>query len=95
VSKHGASIWEFQRIMMCGRLLFIDLTEDRRLMIDGIALPAKARWQASRCAGEGEFGAIFAVREKVTVNIQGHDDTGMPEQVLHHFGRQLTPAVRQ
>ena len=44
--------------MVRGELLFIDLTEDRRLMINGLGLPAKqARRQASDFDGEGKLGA--------------------------------------
>ena len=40
-SEHNESVGEFERIVMCGQLFFVDLAEDRRLRIDGLGLPAK------------------------------------------------------
>jgi hypothetical protein len=50
-----------------------------------------SRQQQSRRLGE--FGPVTTILEQVPVHVQRHDDGRMPEQVLHHLGRQLTAAA--
>src|SRR6202035_719274 len=44
--QHGPPIWKFERIVMCGRLVLVDLSKDCR-PVDGPRLPPQ---QASRQA---------------------------------------------
>jgi len=37
--QHGSPIREFERIVMGGRLLLVDLSKDRRLVVDCLRLP--------------------------------------------------------
>ena len=54
--EHDPPIWEFQRIMMCMRVVLIDLPEDGRRMGDHIRLPAKQHtWAAHYRLGKGEL----------------------------------------
>jgi hypothetical protein len=39
--EHHLPVWKFQRIMMCSRVVFVDLPEDGSRVIDYIRFPAK------------------------------------------------------
>src|SRR5262249_48635512 len=39
--EHHLPVWKFQRIMMCSRLVLVDLPEDGSRVIDCIRFPAK------------------------------------------------------
>jgi hypothetical protein len=39
--QHGDPVWKFQSIMMCSRVVLVDLPEDGRRMSDGNRLPGK------------------------------------------------------
>jgi len=53
---HNLPVWKFQRIMMCVRLVLVDVPEDGRRVIDCIHFPAEqpARPTTYR-SGEGEL----------------------------------------
>ena len=76
--------------MMGGQLLFVYLTENRRLMIDGLGLAAKqARRQAGNFAGEGEFGAGHQTHrgaEVVDIGEAASSGTEIPgHKLVAHF----------
>ena len=53
---HGPPIRKFDRIVMCGRLLLVDLSKDCRPVADGLRLPPQqASRQARNFPGEGQF----------------------------------------
>jgi hypothetical protein len=39
--EHHLPVWKFQRIMMCSRVVLVDLPEDGSRVIDCIRFPAK------------------------------------------------------
>ena len=49
--QHGLPVWKFQRIMMCSRVVLVDLPEDGRCMIDhmhaGVTSASKKRKHSS------------------------------------------------
>jgi hypothetical protein len=56
--QHGLPVWKLQRIMMCSRVVLVDLPEDGRRMIDDSYLPGKQPAKAAPYRlGEGELGS--------------------------------------
>src|ERR1700730_9384030 len=47
---HDLAVWKFQRIMMCVRLVLVDLPEDGHRVIDRTHFPAKNELPNSRTA---------------------------------------------
>jgi hypothetical protein len=52
--KHDLTIWEFQGVMMCGRL-FVDLSEDRGLVFD--LGPPRQQTFPSNVGCKGQLGS--------------------------------------
>jgi hypothetical protein len=55
--QDGAPIWKFERVVMCGQLLLVNLTEDGCLMIGRLSPTGRAGRQARDFAGERQLGA--------------------------------------
>ena len=54
--QHGAPVRKFERIVMCGQLVLVDLSKDCRLVVDCLRLPPEwASRQAGNLPGEGQF----------------------------------------
>ena len=54
--QRGPPIRKFERVMMCGRSVLVDLSKDCRPVIDCLRFPAEeTSWQASNFPGEGQF----------------------------------------
>ena len=54
--QHGPPIWKFERIVMRGRLVLVDLSKDCRPVADVLRLlPQQASRQARNFPGEGQF----------------------------------------
>ena len=54
--QHGPPIWKFERIVMCGRLVLVDLSKNCRPVADVLRLPSQqASRQARNFPGEGQF----------------------------------------
>ena len=76
--------------MMRGRLLFIDLPEDRRLVIDGLGPPAEETGrQATDFAVEGKLGAGRQTHRRAVVVSIGKAAGSGPEitrdKLIAHF----------
>jgi hypothetical protein len=54
--QHGPPIRKFERIVMCGQLVLVDLSKDCRLVVDCLRLPPdSASRQARNFPGEGQL----------------------------------------
>ena len=82
--QHGAPVGKLERIVMRGQLLFVDLAEDRSLMVDGLGLPAEqAGRQASNLTGECQFGA-WQQTHRHTEIVGGGEATRTGAEITRH-----------